>query len=78
MRGKLKDLNIPFLRTSIWGMGDPNYVKIYFTLSKQHVSKNAFDILIVGQKWWGEDISYVAPCIILRGCMVVEGGGVQK
>lgn len=55
-------------------MGAPNYVKMYFTLPKQHVSKRAFDILVVGQKWWGEDISYVTPCIVLRGVMVGGGG----
>lgn len=54
-------------------MGAPNYVKMYFTLPKR-VSKRAFDILVGGPKGWGEDISYMTPCIILRGVMGVRGG----
>lgn len=73
MRGKV--LNIP--KNIYLGMEAPNYVEMYLTLPKQHVSKRAFDILVVGQKWWWEDISYVTPCIILRGVMV-GGGGAQR
>lgn len=59
-------------------MGAPNYVKMYFTLPKQHVSKRAFDILVVGQKRWGEHISYVTPCMYTLRVVGGWGGGAQK